>query len=163
MFRSLVAVAVAGFEPLTADPNDGSDGVDPTLDYRVSGAYDFSMARSAARRGSIDQEKALLQSPPSRSRLSAAAPAGSDVAQTEPRPERLAYTVEEAALVVGVGRDLLYDEIRTGRLRSKKAGSRRVIAKHHLLEWLDSDMADAARRAGCEARPLFSRRESTSP
>jgi excisionase family DNA binding protein len=57
----------------------------------------------------------------------------------EPVLSRLAYTVEEAALVVGVGRDPLYDEIRTGRLRSKKAGSRRVIARHHLLEWLDSD------------------------
>ena len=61
---------------------------------------------------------------------------------------RLAYTVEEAALVVGVGRDLLYDEIRTGRLRSKKAGSRRIVARHHLVEWLDSDFADAALRAG---------------
>ena len=66
----------------------------------------------------------------------------------EPVLSRLAYTVEEAALVVGVGRDLLYDEIRTGRLRSKKAGSRRVIARHHLLEWLDSDFADPAQRAG---------------
>ena len=35
-------------------------------------------------------------------------------------PERLAYTVEEAALILGVGRDLLYDEIRTGRLRSRE-------------------------------------------
>jgi excisionase family DNA binding protein len=61
--------------------------------------------------------------------------------------ERLAYTVEEAAAVVGVGRDLLYDEIRTGRLRSKKAGARRVIARHHLLEWLDGDIGDSDRRA----------------
>ena len=61
--------------------------------------------------------------------------------------ERLAYTVEEAAAVVGVGRDLLYDEIRTGRLRSKKAGARRVIARHHLLEWLDGDVGEPDRRA----------------
>jgi len=48
---------------------------------------------------------------------------------------RLTYTVEEAALVVGVGRDLVYDEIRrTGHLRSKKAGSRRIVARHHLVE-----------------------------
>lgn len=53
--------------------------------------------------------------------------------------ERLAYTVEEAASILDVGRDLLYDEIRTGRLRSRKAGARRVIARHQLLEWLDSD------------------------
>jgi len=64
------------------------------------------------------------------------------------RLERLAYTVEEAAAVVGVGRDLLYDEIRTGRLRSKKAGSRRVIARHHLLEWLDGENSESDRCAG---------------
>ena len=63
------------------------------------------------------------------------------------RLERLAYTVEEAAAVVGVGRDLLYDEIRTGRLRSKKAGTRRVIARHHLLEWLDGDVGESDLRA----------------
>jgi excisionase family DNA binding protein len=61
--------------------------------------------------------------------------------------ERLAYTVEEAAAALGIGRDLIYDEIRTGRLRSKKAGARRVIGRHHLLEWLDSDSAAARRSA----------------
>ena len=61
--------------------------------------------------------------------------------------ERLAYTVEEAAAALGIGRDLIYDEIRTGRLRSKKAGARRVIGRHHLLEWLDSDSASVHRRA----------------
>ena len=61
--------------------------------------------------------------------------------------ERLAYTVEEAARILGVGRDLLYDEIRTGRLRSM-ARARRVIARHHLLEWLDSDWPEPGRRPG---------------
>jgi len=61
--------------------------------------------------------------------------------------ERLACTVEEAAAALGIGRDLIYDEIRTGRLRSKKAGARRVIGRHHLLEWLDSDSAAVHRRA----------------
>jgi excisionase family DNA binding protein len=64
-----------------------------------------------------------------------------------PIGERLAYTVEEAAAALGIGRDLIYDEIRTGRLRSKKAGARRVIGRHHLLEWLDSDSAVLHRRA----------------
>jgi excisionase family DNA binding protein len=63
------------------------------------------------------------------------------------RLERLAYTVEKAAAVVGVGRDLLYDEIRTGRLGSKKAGARRVIARHHLLDWLDGDIGESDRQA----------------
>ena len=42
-------------------------------------------------------------------------------------------------MAVGIGRDLIYDEICTGRLESKKARARRIIARHHLLEWLDSD------------------------
>ncbi len=61
--------------------------------------------------------------------------------------ERLAYTVEEAAAILGIGRDLIYDEIRTGRLRSKKAGARRIIGRHHLLEWLDIDQREPRRRA----------------
>ena len=70
-------------------------------------------------------------------RRASASPPASEVSPL--RAERLAYTVEEAAMVLGIGRDLIYDEIRTGRLRSKKAGARRIIARHHLLEWLDSD------------------------
>jgi excisionase family DNA binding protein len=35
--------------------------------------------------------------------------------------------VEEAAQLLGIGRSLAYDLIRTGRLRSIKIGSRRLI------------------------------------
>jgi excisionase family DNA binding protein len=35
--------------------------------------------------------------------------------------------VEEAARLLGVGRSLAYDLIRTGRLRSIKIGSRRLV------------------------------------
>jgi excisionase family DNA binding protein len=35
--------------------------------------------------------------------------------------------VEEAARVLGIGRSLVYDLIRSGRLRSFKVGSRRLI------------------------------------
>jgi excisionase family DNA binding protein len=35
--------------------------------------------------------------------------------------------VEEAARALGIGRSLVYDLIRTGRLRSFKVGSRRLI------------------------------------
>ena len=56
-------------------------------------------------------------------------------------PERLAYSVDEAAAVLGVARETIYELIRTGQLRSRKAGSRRIIGKHHLLEFLDGDSA----------------------
>lgn len=35
--------------------------------------------------------------------------------------------VEEAARLLGIGRSLAYDLIRTGRLRSIKIGSRRLV------------------------------------
>jgi excisionase family DNA binding protein len=35
--------------------------------------------------------------------------------------------VDEAALALGIGRSLVYDLIRSGRLRSFKVGSRRLI------------------------------------
>ncbi len=46
-------------------------------------------------------------------------------ALTEPRLLR----VEEAARLLGVGRSLAYDLIRTGRLRSVKIGSRRLVPR----------------------------------
>jgi len=42
---------------------------------------------------------------------------------TSPRVLR----VEEAARALGIGRSLVYDLIRSGRLRSFKVGSRRLI------------------------------------
>ena len=60
--------------------------------------------------------------------------------------ERMAYTVEQAAAMLGIGRDLIYDEIRKRHLRSKKVGARRIIGRHHILEWLDAD--------DCETRLL---------
>jgi excisionase family DNA binding protein len=52
-------------------------------------------------------------------------------------PERLAFSVDEAAAVLGVARETIYELIRTGELRSRKAGSRRIIGRHHLIEFLD--------------------------
>ena len=56
-------------------------------------------------------------------------------------PVRLAYSVDEAAAVLGVARETIYELIRSGQLRSRKAGSRRIIGRHHLLEFLDSESA----------------------
>ena len=57
--------------------------------------------------------------------------------------ERLAYSVEEAAAALGVSRDVIYDQLRTGRLKSIKVGRRRIIGRHHIDEFL----------AGPERRP----------
>jgi excisionase family DNA binding protein len=41
--------------------------------------------------------------------------------------EKLLYRPKEAALVLGIGRDKLYDLMRSGRLRSVKDGGARFI------------------------------------
>jgi excisionase family DNA binding protein len=56
--------------------------------------------------------------------------------------ERLAYSVDEAARLTGLSRDLLYDEVRRGKLTYVKVGRRRLIARHHLQQFL----GDALRR-----------------
>jgi excisionase family DNA binding protein len=50
--------------------------------------------------------------------------------------ERLAYSVEEAARLTGLSRDLLYDEMRRGNLHYLKIGRRRLITRQHLEQFL---------------------------
>jgi len=51
--------------------------------------------------------------------------------------ERLAYSVDEAARLTGLSRDLLYDEMRRGHLTYVKVGRRCLITRHHLQQFLD--------------------------
>jgi excisionase family DNA binding protein len=50
--------------------------------------------------------------------------------------ERLAYSPDEAADLLGISTELVHDLLRTGQLGSVKAGRRRLIAKHHLETFL---------------------------
>ncbi|MEV5574457.1 helix-turn-helix domain-containing protein [Spirillospora sp. NPDC052269] len=49
-----------------------------------------------------------------------------------------AYTVEQVAEILQVGRDKVYTLIRTGRLRSIKIGKLRRITDQHLAEFVAS-------------------------
>jgi excisionase family DNA binding protein len=49
-----------------------------------------------------------------------------------------AYTVEQVAEMLHVGRDKVFYLIRTGQLRSIKIGKLRRITDRHLAEFLDS-------------------------
>ena len=53
-----------------------------------------------------------------------------------PPGERLAYSVDEAAQITGLSRDLLYDQMRMGRLAFLKIGRRRIITRQHLEAFL---------------------------
>ena len=67
------------------------------------------------------------------------ASAMSPVEVPAPRPpaERLAYSVDEAASLTGLSRDLLYDQMRHGNLDYIKIGRRRLITRQHLEQFLD--------------------------
>ena len=56
--------------------------------------------------------------------------------EASPRTERLAYSVDEAARLTGLSRDLLYDEMRRGNLDYLKVGRRRLITRQHLEQFL---------------------------
>jgi excisionase family DNA binding protein len=50
--------------------------------------------------------------------------------------ERLAFSVDEAARLTGLSRDLLYDQMRFGNLDFIKVGRRRLITREHLEQFL---------------------------
>ena len=49
---------------------------------------------------------------------------------------RLAYSVDEAARLIGLSRDLLYDQMRRGNLANVKVGRRCLITRQHLQQFL---------------------------
>ena len=52
--------------------------------------------------------------------------------------EKLAYSVKEAAIILGIGMTKVYQEIGEGRLQMKKFGRRTLITSEALKEWLNS-------------------------
>jgi excisionase family DNA binding protein len=50
---------------------------------------------------------------------------------------RLSYGINQAVEATCVGRTLLYEEIKTGKLKTFKIGKRRLIAASDLEAWLD--------------------------
>ena len=75
-------------------------------------------------------------------RVSGPVPPGGDTTAAADRADRdspggrLAYSVDEAARLTGLSRDLLYDEMRRGNLAYVKVGRRRLITLQHLQQFL---------------------------
>ena len=53
--------------------------------------------------------------------------------------ERLAYSIAEAAEVVGLSERKLRELLMQGEIASRKVGSRRIIPRRALEAWLDGD------------------------
>ena len=64
--------------------------------------------------------------------------------------DRIAFSPDEAAHRAGVGRTLIFAEIRSGRLEAHKAGARTLITADALTTWIKSLPAP---RRSCPARP----------
>jgi len=62
-------------------------------------------------------------------------PASPDPGQPVLDAGRLAYSVQEAARLTGLSRDLLYDQMRRGNLSYIKIGRRRLITRQHLQQF----------------------------
>ena len=60
---------------------------------------------------------------------------------TDTEPRRLAYGINDAVKATSIGRSLLYEQIRAGKLKTFKIGSRTLIAADELTAWLASYQA----------------------
>ncbi|MFO0389953.1 MAG: helix-turn-helix domain-containing protein [Alphaproteobacteria bacterium] len=52
--------------------------------------------------------------------------------------DKALYSVTEVIELVGIGRTMLYKEIRAGRLKIRKCGKRTLILATELNRWLES-------------------------
>lgn len=66
------------------------------------------------------------------------------IARARSTAPRLAYSIDETAVALGVSRRTIYDLISDGRLTSAKIGARRVISHSELERFLAELASEAA-------------------
>jgi excisionase family DNA binding protein len=90
-------------------------------------------------RAAIDVLEQIASEPfqPPTKRMSEA-PSVMPAAQREIPPEKLTYTMKEAAAALGVGRTTLWRAISDGNLVALKLGSRTLIPADALRQWIAS-------------------------
>jgi hypothetical protein len=58
--------------------------------------------------------------------------------------QKLAYSIDDITKQVGIGRSLLFEEIKAGRLMVKKTGRRTLVIDADLRAWLSNLPAKSA-------------------
>lgn len=58
--------------------------------------------------------------------------------KSPPEPERLAFSIEQAARATGIGRTAIFAAIKAGQLHAKKYGRRTLVASHDLQKFIES-------------------------
>ncbi|GAA3699385.1 hypothetical protein GCM10022377_10480 [Zhihengliuella alba] len=61
-----------------------------------------------------------------------------DLPQLPEHPDRIAYTVEQAASAVGVSKDIIRAHIKRGNLVARYPSSRPIISAQELGDWLEA-------------------------
>lgn len=56
----------------------------------------------------------------------------------KPQPDKLAYTIKEAASALGIGRTTIYAAIRDGKIPAVKLGHRTLIPAEDIRQWMAS-------------------------
>ncbi|MFD9320227.1 helix-turn-helix domain-containing protein [Streptomyces sp. NPDC060053] len=51
--------------------------------------------------------------------------------------EQILYRPEEAAIVLRIGRSMVYEEIRLGRLQTVRIGRRRLVPPDYIAEYVE--------------------------
>ena len=51
--------------------------------------------------------------------------------------QKMAFSIDEAAMRVGLGRDAIYGAVRQGKLEAKKMGRRTLVTADALRRYLD--------------------------
>jgi excisionase family DNA binding protein len=54
------------------------------------------------------------------------------------RNAKMAYSIEEIAILAGLGRDSIYEAIRKGQLEARKAGRRTLVTAEAVRRYLDN-------------------------
>lgn len=65
--------------------------------------------------------------------------------------EQIAYSVEEAMRITRIGRTRFYQEINSGKLRTFKAGRRRLVSAEALYDWVHRLEAEQLQESATES------------
>ena len=61
--------------------------------------------------------------------------------QSQQQPQRMAFRPQEVSAMVNLSLPLIYNEIRAGRLRSRRINNSYLISTAAIEEWLNSETA----------------------
>jgi excisionase family DNA binding protein len=62
--------------------------------------------------------------------------------------EPLLLSIREAAKAAGIGRDAMYEFVRSGRVRSVRVGSKRLVPRPEIRAWVEREIEGGEQHHG---------------